>query len=48
MMSFPSLSKPNMSENALLPPPRTVKQIPGGNKVKDANGQALAYRETPC
>jgi hypothetical protein len=30
-------------------PPRTVEQIPGGFKVKDANGQSLAYvygRET--
>ena len=30
-------------------PPWTVEQIPGGYKVKDANGQALAYvyaRET--
>ena len=30
-------------------PPRTVEQIPGGYKVKDANGHALAYvyaRET--
>ena len=33
-----------------LPPPWTVEQIPGGFKVIDANGQALAYvyaRETP-
>ena len=32
-----------------FPPPWTVEQIPGGYKVKDANGQALAYvyaRET--
>jgi hypothetical protein len=32
-----------------FPPPWTVKQIPGGYKVKDANGQSLAYvygRET--
>jgi len=32
-----------------LPPPWTVEQIPGGFKVKDANGQSLAYvygRET--
>jgi hypothetical protein len=30
-------------------PPWTVEQIPGGYKVKDANGQSLAYvygRET--
>jgi len=24
-------------------PPWTVEQIPGGYKVKDANGQSLAY-----
>jgi hypothetical protein len=32
-----------------FPPPWTVEQIPGGFKVKDANGQSLAYvygRET--
>jgi hypothetical protein len=32
-----------------FPPPRTVEEIPGGYKVKDANGQSLAYvygRET--
>ena len=32
-----------------FPPPWTVEQTPGGYKVKDANGQALAYvyaRET--
>ena len=32
-----------------FPPPWTVEQIPGGYKVKDANGRALAYvyaRET--
>jgi hypothetical protein len=32
-----------------FPPPLTVEQIPGGYKVKDANGQSLAYvfgRET--
>ena len=32
-----------------FPPPWTVEQIPGGYKVKDASGQALAYvygRET--
>ena len=32
-----------------FPPPWTVEQIPGGYKVKDANGQSLAYvygRET--
>ena len=32
-----------------FPPPWTVEQIPGGYRVKDANGQALAYlyaRET--
>jgi len=32
-----------------LSPPWTVEQIPGGYKVKDANGQSLAYvygRET--
>jgi len=32
-----------------LPPPWTVEEIPGGYKVKDANGQSLAYvygRET--
>jgi hypothetical protein len=41
-------------ENALgrvrrFPRPWTVEQIPGGYKVKDANGQSLAYvygRET--
>ncbi|HEX2511015.1 MAG TPA: hypothetical protein VHK44_00285 [Xanthobacteraceae bacterium] len=26
-----------------FPPPWMVEQIPGGCKVKDANGQALAY-----
>ena len=26
-----------------FPPPWTVEKIPGGYKVKDANGQALAY-----
>jgi len=32
-----------------FPPPWTVERIPGGYKVKDANGQSLAYvyrRET--
>ena len=30
-----------------FPPPWTVEQIPGGYKVKDANGQSLACgRET--
>jgi hypothetical protein len=32
-----------------FPPPWTVEQIPGGYKVKDANGLSLAYvygRET--
>jgi len=32
-----------------LPPPWTVEAIPGGFKVRDANGQSLAYvygRET--
>ena len=32
-----------------FPPPWTVERIPGGYKVKDATGQALAYvyaRET--
>jgi len=32
-----------------FPQPLTVEQIPGGYKVKDANGQSLAYvfgRET--
>ena len=32
-----------------FPPPWAVEQIPGGYKVKDANGRALAYvhaRET--
>ena len=32
-----------------FPPPWTVEQIPGGCKVKEANGQSLAYvygRET--
>ena len=32
-----------------FPPPWTLEQIPGGYKVKDANGQSLAYvygRET--
>jgi len=35
--------------NRRFPPPWTVEQIPGGYKVKDANGQSLAYvygRET--
>ena len=26
-----------------FPPPWTVEEIPGGYKVKDANGQSLAY-----
>jgi hypothetical protein len=26
-----------------FPPPWSVEQIPGGYKVKDANGQPLAY-----
>ena len=26
-----------------FPPPWAVEQIPGGYKVKDANGQSLAY-----
>ena len=32
-----------------FPPPWTMEEIPGGYKVKDANGQSLAYvygRET--
>lgn len=32
-----------------FPPPWTIEQIPGGYKVKDPNGQSLAYvygRET--
>jgi hypothetical protein len=32
-----------------FPPPWTVEQIPGGYKIKDANGQSRAYvyaRET--
>jgi len=32
-----------------FPPPWTLEEIPGGYKVKDANGQSLAYiygRET--
>jgi hypothetical protein len=32
-----------------IPPQWTVEQIPGGYKIKDANGQSLAYvygRET--
>ena len=38
-----------MNDAPPLPPPWTVEQIPDGYKVKDANGQALAYvyaRET--
>jgi hypothetical protein len=34
-----------------FPPPWRVEQIPGGFKVVDANGQALAYvylRKTPA
>jgi len=31
-----------MSERR-FPPPWTVEQIPGGYKVKDANGHSLAY-----
>jgi len=27
-------------------PPWTVEQIPGGYKVKDANGQSLTYSES--
>jgi hypothetical protein len=33
-----------------FPPPWTVETIPGGLKVRDANGQSLAYvysRENP-
>src|SRR4029079_2294426 len=50
------LLKGSMSDSSELdeghrrfPPPWTVEQIPGGYKVKDANGQSLAYvygRET--
>ena len=29
--------------NRRFPPPWSVEQIPGGYKVKDANGQSLAY-----
>jgi hypothetical protein len=39
---------PSMTQRR-FPPPWTVEQIPGGYKVKDANGQSLAYvygRET--
>jgi len=38
-----------MATDRCFPPPWTVEQIPGGYKVKDASGQALAYvygRET--
>jgi hypothetical protein len=30
-------------ETRRFPPPWSVEQIPGGYKVKDATGQALAY-----
>jgi hypothetical protein len=33
----------NSAKTRRFPPPGTVEQIPGGYKVKDANGQALAY-----
>ena len=39
----------NSANTRRFPPPWTVEQIPGGYKVKDANGQSLAYvygRET--
>jgi hypothetical protein len=32
-----------MSEVRRFPPPWTIEQIRGGYKVKDANGQSLAY-----
>jgi hypothetical protein len=38
-----------MSQVRRFPPPWTIEQIPGGYKVKDTNGQSLAYvygRET--
>jgi len=38
-----------MTSSRRFPPPWQVEQIPGGFKVLDANGQALAYvyaRET--
>ena len=44
-----SLQRGFFPAHETLPPPWTVEQIPGGYKVKDANGQALAYvyaRET--
>jgi hypothetical protein len=43
------VSVERMSRARRFPPPWTVEQIPGGYKVKDANGQSLAYvygRET--
>jgi len=39
-----------MTSQRRFPPPWQVEQIPGGFKVLDASGQALAYvyaRETP-
>jgi len=39
-----------MTSSRRFPPPWQVEQIPGGYKVLDASGQALAYvyaRETP-
>ena len=45
----PTRALKTLRECAASPPPWTVEQTPGGYKVKDANGQALAYvyaRET--
>jgi hypothetical protein len=33
----------NEQRTRRFPPPWTVEQIPGGYKVRDANGQSLAY-----
>jgi len=44
---FPGVSE--CPSTRRFPPPWTVEEIPGGYKVKDANGQSLAYiygRET--
>jgi hypothetical protein len=46
-LSFPSDGKRHINlgcrAGRLSPPPWTVEQSPGGYKVKDANGQSLAY-----
>ena len=43
-LASPHLDGANPAMPRHFPPPWTVEQIPGGYKVKDANGQALALR----